>query len=133
MALPATLVVKINLSGGASFGNPFILGTSQLGFAELASLFLLLSMFQVRLLTSQLAEGATFYRIITSPDRRPSVLLIQMVTSTHRTLLAPTTGYYSHLERYRHLLSMAALLMAYLAVISPNIAIPIQQVKKQDM
>ncbi len=37
MALPATLVVKINLSGGASFGNPFILGTSQLGFAELAS------------------------------------------------------------------------------------------------
>ncbi len=37
MALPATLSVKINLSGGASFGNPFILGTSQLGFAELAS------------------------------------------------------------------------------------------------
>jgi hypothetical protein len=37
MALPATIVVKINLSGGASFGNPFILGTSQLGFAELAS------------------------------------------------------------------------------------------------
>ena len=37
MALPATLVVKINLSGGASFGNPFILGTSQLRFAELAS------------------------------------------------------------------------------------------------
>ena len=37
MALPATLVVKINLSGGASFGNPFILNTSQLGFAELAS------------------------------------------------------------------------------------------------
>jgi hypothetical protein len=37
MALPATLVVKINLSGGASFGNPFILGTAQLGFAELAS------------------------------------------------------------------------------------------------
>ena len=37
MALPATLSVKINLSGGASFGNAFILGTSQLGFAELAS------------------------------------------------------------------------------------------------
>lgn len=37
MGLPATLSVKINLSGGASFGNPFILGTSQLGFAELAS------------------------------------------------------------------------------------------------
>ena len=37
MALPATLSVKINLSGGASFGNPFILGTSQLGFAELQS------------------------------------------------------------------------------------------------
>ena len=37
MALPATIVVKINLSGGASFGNPFILGTAQLGFAELAS------------------------------------------------------------------------------------------------
>jgi hypothetical protein len=37
MALPATLVVKINLSGGASFGNSFILNTSQLGFAELAS------------------------------------------------------------------------------------------------
>jgi hypothetical protein len=37
MALPATISVKINLSGGASFGNPFILNTSQLGFAELAS------------------------------------------------------------------------------------------------
>jgi hypothetical protein len=37
MTLPATISVKINLSGGASFGNPFILGTSQLGFAELAS------------------------------------------------------------------------------------------------
>ena len=37
MALPATLSVKINLSGGASFGPPFILGTSQLGFAELAA------------------------------------------------------------------------------------------------
>ena len=37
MALPATISVKINLSGGASFGPSFILGTSQLGFAELAS------------------------------------------------------------------------------------------------
>jgi len=37
MALPATISVKVNLSGGASFGNPFILGTAQLGFAELAS------------------------------------------------------------------------------------------------
>ena len=37
MPLPATISVKINLSGGASFGNPFILGTSQLGFAELQS------------------------------------------------------------------------------------------------
>jgi hypothetical protein len=37
MGLPATISVKINLSGGASFGNPFILNTSQLGFAELAS------------------------------------------------------------------------------------------------
>ena len=37
MGLPATISVKINLSGGASFGNPFILGTSQLGFAELQS------------------------------------------------------------------------------------------------
>jgi hypothetical protein len=37
MALPATLSVKINLSGGASLGNPFILGTSQLGQAELAA------------------------------------------------------------------------------------------------
>jgi len=37
MGLPATVSVKINLSGGASFGNPFILNTSQLGFAELAS------------------------------------------------------------------------------------------------
>jgi hypothetical protein len=37
MALPATISVKINLSGGASVGNPFILGTAQLGFAELAS------------------------------------------------------------------------------------------------
>ena len=37
MALPATLVVKINLSGGASFGTPFILGTAKLGQAELQS------------------------------------------------------------------------------------------------
>jgi hypothetical protein len=37
MALPATISVKINLSGGASVGNPFILNTAQLGFAELAS------------------------------------------------------------------------------------------------
>lgn len=38
MALPATPIVKINLTGGAStFGDPFILGTSQLGYAELAS------------------------------------------------------------------------------------------------
>jgi hypothetical protein len=36
MALPATPIVKINLTQGATFGNPFILGTSQLGFAELA-------------------------------------------------------------------------------------------------
>jgi len=37
MALPATLSVKINLSGGASFGPPFILGTSTLGNAELVA------------------------------------------------------------------------------------------------
>jgi len=37
MALPATPIVKINLSTGASFGPAFILGTSQLGFAEFAS------------------------------------------------------------------------------------------------
>jgi len=37
MALPATPIVKINLTGGASFGEPFVLGTSRLGFAELAS------------------------------------------------------------------------------------------------
>lgn len=37
MALPATPIVKINLSTGASFGTPFVLGTSQLGFAEFAS------------------------------------------------------------------------------------------------
>jgi hypothetical protein len=37
MALPATPIVKINLTGGASFGEAFVLGTSRLGFAELAS------------------------------------------------------------------------------------------------
>jgi hypothetical protein len=37
MALPAIPIVKINLTGGASFGEPFVLGTSRLGFAELAS------------------------------------------------------------------------------------------------
>lgn len=37
MALPATPIVKINLSTGASFGPAFILGTSQLGFAEFAT------------------------------------------------------------------------------------------------
>jgi hypothetical protein len=37
MALPATPIVKINLNQGASFGPPFILGTSQLGFAEFSS------------------------------------------------------------------------------------------------
>jgi hypothetical protein len=37
MALPATPIVKINLTGGAStFGTPFVLGTSKLGEAELA-------------------------------------------------------------------------------------------------
>jgi hypothetical protein len=30
-------IVKINLSGGASFGEPFVLGSSRLGFAEHAS------------------------------------------------------------------------------------------------
>ena len=35
MALPATPIVKINLTGGASFGDPFILDTSQLDFAVL--------------------------------------------------------------------------------------------------
>ena len=35
MALPATPIVQINLTGGASFGDPFIIGTSQLGFAIL--------------------------------------------------------------------------------------------------
>jgi hypothetical protein len=37
MALPAIPIVKINLTGGASFGEPFVLGSSRLGFAELAS------------------------------------------------------------------------------------------------
>jgi hypothetical protein len=37
MALPATPIVRINLTGGASFGEPFVLGTSRLGFAEFAS------------------------------------------------------------------------------------------------
>jgi hypothetical protein len=37
MALPATPIVKINLNGGASFGESFVLGTSRLGFAELAA------------------------------------------------------------------------------------------------
>jgi hypothetical protein len=37
MALPATISVKINLSGGASLGNVLILGTGKLGFAQLAS------------------------------------------------------------------------------------------------
>lgn len=37
MALPATPIVKINLATGASFGPPFILGTSKLGAAEFAS------------------------------------------------------------------------------------------------
>jgi hypothetical protein len=36
MALPATPIVKINLTGGASFGSPFVLDTSQLDFAILA-------------------------------------------------------------------------------------------------
>jgi hypothetical protein len=36
MALPATPIVKINLTGGASFGDPFVLDTSQLNFAILA-------------------------------------------------------------------------------------------------
>jgi len=37
MALPATPIVKINLSSGASFGTPFILGTSLLGYAEFSN------------------------------------------------------------------------------------------------
>ena len=37
MSLPAVPIVKINLTGGASFGEPFVLGSSRLGFAELAS------------------------------------------------------------------------------------------------
>lgn len=36
MALPATPIVKINLTGGASFGDPFVLNTSELDFAILA-------------------------------------------------------------------------------------------------
>ena len=36
MSLPATPIVKINLTGGASFGSPFVLDTSQLDFAILA-------------------------------------------------------------------------------------------------
>jgi len=37
MALPATPIVKINLTQGTTFGNNyFVLGTSQLGFAELS-------------------------------------------------------------------------------------------------
>ena len=35
MALPATPIVKINLTGGASFGSPFVLNTSELDFAVL--------------------------------------------------------------------------------------------------
>lgn len=35
MALPATPIVKINLTGGASFATPFILDTSQLDFSPL--------------------------------------------------------------------------------------------------
>jgi hypothetical protein len=37
MALPATPIVKLNLAQGASFGPPFVLGTSQLGFAEFSN------------------------------------------------------------------------------------------------
>jgi hypothetical protein len=37
MALPATISVKINLSGGASFGPPLILGTGKLGESELVA------------------------------------------------------------------------------------------------
>jgi hypothetical protein len=36
MTLPATPIVKINLTGGASFGSAFVLDTSQLNFAVLA-------------------------------------------------------------------------------------------------
>jgi hypothetical protein len=36
MTLPATPIVKINLTGGASFGSPFVLDTSELDFAVLA-------------------------------------------------------------------------------------------------
>ena len=37
MALPATPIVKINLTQGASFGTVLVLGTGQLGFAELGA------------------------------------------------------------------------------------------------
>ena len=37
MALPATPIVKINLTQGASFGTVLVLGTGQLGFAELGT------------------------------------------------------------------------------------------------
>ena len=37
MALPATPIVKINLTQGASFGTVMVLGTGQLGFAELGT------------------------------------------------------------------------------------------------
>lgn len=38
MALPATPIVKINLSSGASFGTALILGTGKLGQSELSSI-----------------------------------------------------------------------------------------------
>ena len=38
MALPASVIVKVNLNVGASFGTPMILGTGKLGEAEFASL-----------------------------------------------------------------------------------------------
>ena len=37
MALPATPIVKINLTQGASFGTVMVLGTGQLGLAELGT------------------------------------------------------------------------------------------------
>ena len=37
MSLPATPIVKINLTGGASFGDPFVLDSSQLDFAVLSN------------------------------------------------------------------------------------------------
>ncbi len=37
MALPATPIVKINLTQGASFGTVMVLGTGRLGFAELGT------------------------------------------------------------------------------------------------